>query len=79
MGGNAIILKAPLYLQRPVAVSIYMVTLLLSFYIFESPVNLEWFLPMLFFEFLISPRTARRTLPARIGTISLSGISVSEQ
>jgi len=52
--GSAIILRSPLYLQRPVAAMIYVLTLFLSLYIFETAPYLEWFLPVLFFKILIS-------------------------
>lgn len=54
MVGSAIILKTPLYLQRPVAAALYIGTLFLSFYVFENPPYLEWFLPILFFKILVS-------------------------
>lgn len=54
MTSSVIILKAPLYMQRPVAASLYMVALLSSLYIFDAPAHLEWFLPILFYKLLIS-------------------------
>ncbi|SFK96762.1 hypothetical protein [Shimia haliotis] len=51
---SALILKTPLYLQRPVAASLFVLALLLSFYVFEAALHLEWFLPILFFKILIS-------------------------
>lgn len=54
LAGSAVILKTPLYLQRPVAALIYVVTLFLSLYVFETEPYLEWFLPVLFFKILVS-------------------------
>ena len=54
MGFAALILKAPLYLQRPVAAALFAAALLLSLYVFEAPTHLEWFLPLLFFKILVS-------------------------
>ncbi|MCP4819697.1 MAG: hypothetical protein GY883_10950 [Shimia sp.] len=54
MGASVIILKTPLYLQRPMAAALYVVAILLSLYVFQSPQHLEWFLPLLFFKILIS-------------------------
>ena len=54
MTSSVIILKAPLYMQRPVAASLYMVALLSSLSIFDAPAHLEWFLPILFYKLLIS-------------------------
>ena len=51
---SVIILISPLYLQRPVAASLYMVALILSLYVFDTPAHLEWFLPILFYKLLIS-------------------------
>lgn len=54
MGGSALILKTPLYMQRPIAATLYAVALLVSLYVFDNPPYLEWFLPILFFKILIS-------------------------
>lgn len=54
MASSVVILNAPLYMQRPVAASLYLVALLLSLYVFDTPAHLEWFLPILFFKLLIS-------------------------
>jgi len=54
MLSSVIILNTPLYLRRPVAATLYMVALLLSFYVFDSPPYLEWFLPFLFLKILVS-------------------------
>lgn len=52
--GSIIVLKTSLYLQRPVAMMIYIATLFLSLYVFETVPYLEWFLPVLFFKILVS-------------------------
>ena len=50
----AITLLMPLYLQRPIALILYSVSLLLSLYVFETAVGLEWFLPIFYLKLLIS-------------------------
>lgn len=47
------ILLTPLYLQRPVAMIFYSMSLLLSLYVFESASGLEWFLPIFYLKLLI--------------------------
>jgi len=49
-----IILKTPLYLQRPVSFSLYALSILLSLYVFKAPEYLEWFLPFFYLKLLIS-------------------------
>lgn len=55
-----LILRTPLYLQRPVAFGFYILTLLLHFNFlasvqgFGSIPGLEWFMPIFFFKLLIS-------------------------
>lgn len=51
---STLILLTPLYLQRPVALTLYCVSLLLSLYVFESVAGLEWFLPVFYLKLLIS-------------------------
>ena len=51
---SAAIMLTPLYLQRPVALVLYSVGLILSLYVFETAVGLEWFLPIFFLKLLIS-------------------------
>lgn len=51
---SVVILKTSLYMQRPVAGTLYVVALLLSFYVFDATEHLEWFLPVLFFKILVS-------------------------
>ena len=50
----AFILKCPLYLQRPVSGVVFMLSLLLSIYVFKSPEYLEWFLPLFFYKLQVS-------------------------
>ncbi|KJZ14874.1 membrane protein [Marinomonas sp. S3726] len=51
---SAAILLTPLYLQRPIALILYSVSLILSLYVFETAVGLEWFLPVFYLKLLIS-------------------------
>lgn len=48
------ILQVPLYLQRPVALSFYGISILLTLYVLEAPLGLEWFLPLFYLKLLIS-------------------------
>jgi len=50
---SCFILLTPLYLQRPVAMIFYSMSLLLSLYVFESASGLEWFLPIFYLKLLI--------------------------
>ena len=54
LGGSAIVLKVPLYLQRPVAFSFLVGAFLLSLYAFSPTLGLEWFVPLLFFKLGVS-------------------------
>ena len=54
MGSSILILRTPLYLQRPVAFGLYGLALLGNSYLFVPTVGLEWFLPLLFLKILIS-------------------------
>jgi diacylglycerol kinase len=49
-----IILNTELYLQRPVAMILYAIALVLSLYVFKHPVGLEWFLPLFYTKLLVS-------------------------
>lgn len=49
-----LILKAPLYLQRPLALLLYLSGLLLAFYLLPAPPGLEWFLPVFYLKLLVS-------------------------
>lgn len=51
---SATILLTPQYLQRPVALTLYGISVLLSLYVFESVAGLEWFLPIFYLKLLIS-------------------------
>ena len=51
---SVIILKTPLYLQRPVAYLLYAVALLLSMYGLTPTIGLEWFLPFFYLKLLVS-------------------------
>lgn len=54
IGASVLILKTPLYLQRPVAFGLYGLALLGNSYLFAPTVGLEWFLPLFFLKILIS-------------------------
>ncbi|GIK57149.1 MAG: hypothetical protein HND44_20485 [Chloroflexi bacterium] len=49
-----LILKTPLYLQRPLAYTLYLLSLLLALYTLPQPPGLEWFLPIFYFKLLVS-------------------------
>lgn len=49
-----LILKTPLYLQRPVALFLFAMSLPLTQYAFSPTPGLEWFLPFLFLKLLVS-------------------------
>ena len=49
-----IILRSPLYLQRPVALILYIGALLMNCYVFTPTIGLEWFVPIFFLKLLIS-------------------------
>jgi len=49
-----LIIYAPLYLKRPISYSAYMVVFLISQFWLETPVGLEWFLPLFYFKLLVS-------------------------
>ena len=51
---SIMILLTPLYLQRPVALIFYALSLILSLYVFESTEGLQWFLPLFYLKLLIS-------------------------
>jgi hypothetical protein len=48
------ILQVPLYLQRPVALTFYALSIVLATYSFEVPPGLDWFLPLFYLKLLIS-------------------------
>lgn len=49
-----LILKIPLYLQRPCAYTLYVVSLILAFYALPQPPGLEWFLPIFYLKLLVA-------------------------
>ena len=49
-----LILKVPLYLRRPIAISLYLVGLIIGLYLFTPVKGLEWFLPFFYLKLLIS-------------------------
>lgn len=61
MFASCIIVWTRLYLQRPVALILYGVSLLLSLYILESPLGLEWFLPFFYLKLLVSHLPAEKS------------------
>ncbi|MBC7004671.1 hypothetical protein BIZ37_19090 [Photobacterium sp. BZF1] len=54
MLASVIILKVSLYLQRPVALTLYSLTILLVTYCWQAPQGMEWFLPLFYLKLLIS-------------------------
>ena len=54
LGASAIILASSLYLQRPVAMLLYVIALLGNIYWLTPTTGLEWFLPLFFLKILIS-------------------------
>lgn len=69
LAGAAIILLAPPYLQRPVAMLVYALALLISLYLLAAPAALEWFLPLFYLKLFVShlPEHAelREDIPVR--------------
>ncbi|MBO6896056.1 MAG: hypothetical protein JJ868_01675 [Shimia sp.] len=53
-GFSAVIVTTPLYLQRPIASFLFVVAMFLSLYVFSTPLEVQWFLPMLYYKILIS-------------------------
>lgn len=54
LGAALIILKTPLYLQRPAAFGTLAISWLVNYYAFSPTPGLEWFVPFLFFKLLVS-------------------------
>jgi hypothetical protein len=54
LGAALVILKIPLYLQRPIAFGGLAISLLVNCYVFSPTPGLEWFVPFLFFKLLVS-------------------------
>ena len=51
---SVLILRSPQYLQRPIAFLLYAIALLMSIYLLEPIVGLEWFLPFFYLKLLVS-------------------------
>ncbi|MCT7952316.1 hypothetical protein NG798_21195 [Ancylothrix sp. C2] len=54
LGASVLILRSPLYLQRPVALGLYGLSLLGNCYLVSPTSGLEWFLPFFFLKILVS-------------------------
>lgn len=54
LAASAVVLWMPLYLQRPVALLIYCVVLLVGIYMFPASPGMEWFIPVFFIKLLVS-------------------------
>jgi hypothetical protein len=49
-----VVLRVPLYLQRPVALLLYGGAILLDVYLFPATAGMEWFVPVLFLKLLVA-------------------------
>ena len=54
MLASFLILRVPLYVQRPFALLLYLGGLILTFYVLPAIPGLEWFLPIFYMKLLIS-------------------------
>jgi hypothetical protein len=54
LGAAVIILRAPLYLRRPLAFGLFAFSILIGVYAVAPTVGLEWFIPFLFLKLLVS-------------------------
>jgi hypothetical protein len=54
LAAAAIILRVPLYLQRPVALLLYALSILMALYLLSPTPGLEWFLPLFYLKLLVS-------------------------
>ncbi len=54
LGASILILRSPLYLQRPVALGLYGLSLLGDRYVVTPTLGLEWFVPFFFLKLLVS-------------------------
>ncbi|MEL6381588.1 MAG: hypothetical protein AAFQ89_03770 [Cyanobacteria bacterium J06626_18] len=54
LGAAVVIVRSPLYLQRPVALGLYGLALLGDRYLWLPTPGLEWFLPLFFLKLLVS-------------------------
>jgi hypothetical protein len=48
------VLLVPQYLQRPISLIAYVCALLISMYLLQQPIGLEWFLPLFYLKLLVS-------------------------
>ncbi len=51
---TVLILQTPLYLQRPLALTLYLIGLILAWYFLPPIKGLEWFLPVFYLKLLVS-------------------------
>jgi hypothetical protein len=54
LAAAALVLKTPVYLQRPVALTLYIGGLVIGLWILPTPSGLEWFLPVFYLKLLVS-------------------------
>ncbi|MFO6423910.1 hypothetical protein [Motilimonas sp. KMU-193] len=54
MFASTVIINAPYYLQRPLAMALYIASLVLCFYVLAVPAELAWFLPLFYLKLLIA-------------------------
>lgn len=54
ISASAVILTVPLYLRRPVSLTTFAVSLILTQYPVMSPEGVEWFLPLFYLKLLVS-------------------------
>ncbi|MEF1337737.1 hypothetical protein REH81_13235, partial [Vibrio rotiferianus] len=50
----SLVMKTPLYLQRPMALTLYSLSVIISIYWAQAPQGLEWFLPLFYLKLLVS-------------------------
>ena len=54
LAATLIILRTPLYRQRPVALLLYSGAILINSYVFTPTAGLEWFIPIFYLKLLVS-------------------------
>lgn len=54
LGSALVILRMPLYLQRPTAMALFCGAFLLGTYVFAPTPGLEWFVPLFYLKLLVS-------------------------
>lgn len=59
-----LILRARLYLQRPLAMLLMLVGLLIGLYVVDPPAGLEWFVPVFYLKLLVSHLLKEAPFPA---------------